>query len=139
MGQITVPTGSPLPLIAVLSDGATNKFPQAIVYNSSNVVVATKYLTSIANGIYKDSTYTPPSNGDYLALYIVYDDSGHTIENTTYPRVSDEFSVGPVASSSVSVGAQIELEVQLPQDTDVEMMQTQLVDFAVVNPNEEIA
>lgn len=75
--------GELVPLELQLSDGATNMFPRALVYNAAGTLLATKDLAHVANGRYTNDTFTMPAdasaNGAYVQVtYIVYSDSGHT-------------------------------------------------------------
>lgn len=70
--------GDLIPLELQLSDGSTVMFPQALVYDASGALLATKSLTHIAQGRYADDSLTM-TNTPYTAVtYIVYSDAGHT-------------------------------------------------------------
>lgn len=92
---IEVELTNPLPLRLQTFDGATDQFPQAHVYASDNSEVAGSPfdLLHVANGLYTNDSFTPASQDTYTAIYIVYSDSGHLTENTTYERDEDSFFV----------------------------------------------
>lgn len=92
---IEVELTNPLPLRLQTFDGANDQFPQAHVYASDNSEVAGSPfdLLHIANGLYTNDSFTPASQDTYTAIYIVYSDSGHLTENTTYERAEDSFFV----------------------------------------------
>lgn len=98
--SIEVQLGNPLPLELTLPDGDITKFPRAHVYNSAGTEVAGSpfALTHIANGFYRSLDYTPGVNGQFSAVFIVYDDAGFTTLTTKYGRSGDFFDVTEVVS-----------------------------------------
>jgi len=90
-------------LSLALPDGDTAQYPRALVYDPSGSLDATVDLAHVANGLYQGS-WTNSVKGAHVALYIVYSDSGHTTENTTYPRTQEIIDVVAVyADGSVWV------------------------------------
>jgi hypothetical protein len=70
----------------VLEDGNTSQFPQAEIYAAgATTPLVTLDLTHKAKGRY-EVEWTPSDVGVYSALFIVYADSGHAIENIVYSR-----------------------------------------------------
>ena len=97
---IRVDNGNALPLEVQLQDLNNSMFPQALVYSSTGTLLTTVNLTNVANGIYINNSYTPSSSAQYTALYIVYQDSGHTIQANYYSS-TDRFDVrdpGPLST-----------------------------------------
>jgi len=72
-----------------LSDQETTKYPQALVRNSSGILVGTIDLLHTATGLYTRS-YTPLVVGEYTIQYIVYSDSNHLVPDTIYDEISAE-------------------------------------------------
>lgn len=88
--------GNPLPLSLTLPDGASGLFPRAFVYDSADVAVAGSPfdLGEVgATGRYTSAAFTPAAKGTFTAHYIVYSNSGHTVEATIYERDQDSFVV----------------------------------------------
>ena len=84
--------GDVVPISLVTADGAINQYPQAEVRDNDNNLLTTLNLAHIASGSYKPSTpYIMPDEVYLLVIYIVYSDSGHTTENTTYERDLEVF------------------------------------------------
>ena len=85
--------------VAVLSlqtyDGDVAVFPQARVYdkNFSEVSGSPFALTHVAGGLYKNTSFTPTTQGIYHATYKVYSDSGFTAQLKRHAIVMDEFDV----------------------------------------------
>lgn len=93
--SINVPSTDALPLSLTLFDGDAGKFPLAYVTDSSNVAVSGSpfTLTHIANGRYTNNAFTAPSNGKYTAVYITYNEVGHTTIAKKHAQVQDIFEV----------------------------------------------
>lgn len=90
-----VPFGGALNLELLLPDGNTGKYPQAHVYDSAGSEVAGSPfdLTHSANALYRNTAYTPGSAGRYSAVYITYNDAGHTLESAKHGRAKEHFEV----------------------------------------------
>ena len=90
--SLNIPPGDRLPLSLTLADGATGKYPQAEVYSDDGTLLGTYDLAHHGSGFYANNAQTMPSGSEFVtAVYIVYDDAGHTIPSTTYERASDIF------------------------------------------------
>lgn len=66
-------------LSMLASDGRTDLFGQARVYDGSGGLVVTITLPHVAEGVYQ-VLYTPTIEGYYSLVYQLYFDSGHTID-----------------------------------------------------------
>ena len=66
-------------LSMLASDGRTDLYGQARVYNSSGGLVTTLNLTHAAEGLYQ-TNYTPTIEGFFNVAYQFYFDSGHTVD-----------------------------------------------------------
>lgn len=77
----------------LLSDGATNKFPQATIYDSAGAQVGgVLNLTHVANGLYSVAT-TFTTLGDFDVVYITFNEAAHTSESKRHARANDRFRV----------------------------------------------
>jgi len=77
----------------VLEDGAINQYPQVEIYEqSSSSPILLFDLVHRNKGMY-EAIWIPTDVGAYNALYLVYNDSGHTTLNTRYSREMDIYSV----------------------------------------------
>lgn len=94
-GQIKIELGSPLLLDLKLDDGDSGKFVRAIVRNNAGTAVAGSpfTLSHIANGRYRNTSFTPGAEGNYTADYIVYNDAGFTQISGKYRQAYDLFKV----------------------------------------------
>lgn len=97
---LNVKLGEALPLSWTAPDGASGLFPQAFVFDSANNSVAGSPfdLSEVASdGRYTAQTtpdeFTPGVVGTFTALYVAFSDGAHTIEDTSYERDQDSFSV----------------------------------------------
>jgi hypothetical protein len=85
--------GTPVPLAMILEDGNTTQFPQAEVYaQASSSPLAVIDLVHRARGRY-EANWTPASVGTYSAVFLVYADNGHMIENIVYTREIEQVFV----------------------------------------------
>lgn len=66
-------------LSMLASDGRTDLFGQARVYNSVGSLVATISLTHVAEGVYSVQ-YTPTIEGYFNIVYQLYFDAAHTVD-----------------------------------------------------------
>jgi hypothetical protein len=66
-------------LSMLASDGRTDLFGQARVYNSVGGLVSTVSLAHVAEGVYQVS-YTPTIEGYFSVVYQLYFDAGHTVD-----------------------------------------------------------
>ena len=138
-----VPSGSALILELVLPDGNTGKYPQAHVYDSagSEVVGSPFDLAHSANALYRNTAFTPASGGRYAALYITYNEVGHTTESNKHGRTSDQFEVDARISEVTAIkaktdqlsftGANVNADTQVNSDkTDYVLTVAEKVDIA---------
>ncbi len=79
--------------VCTLTDGATNQYPQAFVYNYDLTAKETVDLTHNAKGQYIGTAASTYDKGNYSVVYIVYSDSGHTTPNTDYWQGEDNLDV----------------------------------------------
>lgn len=78
--------GTAVPIALILEDGNTAQFPQAEIYAQGGTTpLTTLDLDHKAQGRY-EADWTPTTAGTYSAVFIVYSDSGHTVENIRYTR-----------------------------------------------------
>ena len=66
-------------LSMLASDGRTDLFGQARVYNSVGGLVSTLSLAHAAEGVYQVQ-YTPTVEGYFSVVYQLYFDAGHTVD-----------------------------------------------------------
>lgn len=95
-----IPTikSQPTNINLLLDDGNTSKFPVAEIYNAANVLLTSLTLAHTSLGRYTN-THTFTAIGDYYAIFLIYNDSSHTILSAEYTREIDQFQVSdPVAS-----------------------------------------
>ena len=91
--SVTATTGNPVPLVMVLEDGDETQFPRAYIYAAGGVApLSTLNLTHKHLARY-EANFTPPNAGVFSATFIVYADSGHTIENIKYSREAEQIFV----------------------------------------------
>ena len=93
MGGITlIEQGQTVPLSLALSDGATDQFPQAEVYDPDGNNLTTISLSHDGDGLYQPASgYSMPDENYISVVYIVYTDSGHLTESAIYQRAVDIF------------------------------------------------
>lgn len=101
MSAFAIQLGGELPLSLTLGDGASGVFPQANVYDSSDVEVGGSPfdLTEVgATGRYTGASFTPFVAGTFVSRYVVYSDAGHTTELLRYERSEDSYVVDDIAA-----------------------------------------
>ena len=86
-----ITTGSTVPIELLIVDGATDQYPRALVYNQDSLLLTTIDLSHDNEGNYSGTTYTMPDTTFVKVVYIVYSDSGHTVENDKYERALEVF------------------------------------------------
>lgn len=89
MLSVTVNQATTLSMLA--SDGRTDLFGQARVYNSLGTLVATVNLNHVAEGLYAAS-YTPAVEGVFSVVYQFYTDAGRTVD-ANYERQGEALDV----------------------------------------------
>jgi len=91
--SVPATVGTAVPIVMILDDGNTTQFPQAEVYAAGGTVpLTTLDLLHKARGRY-EASYTPSTVGVLSTVFIVYSDSGHTIENISYTREVEQIFV----------------------------------------------
>jgi hypothetical protein len=90
MSTILARVGEAVPLVLVLEDCDTTKFPQAQIFDDVGTVapIATANLTHVASGYYFAS-YTVASANKFTINYTVYDDAARTIVSTTHGKTQE--------------------------------------------------
>jgi hypothetical protein len=84
--SVPATVGTAVPIVMILEDGNQSQFPQAEIYQAGGTLPITVLdLPHKSRGRY-ESSWTPPLVGVYSAVFTVYADSAHTIENITYTR-----------------------------------------------------
>jgi hypothetical protein len=132
MGISTVEQGEELGLVVQIEDGTSSGlYPRAIVTNDSGSTITggTVDLTVAGStGMYYNAgtALAMPNNAFVTATYIIYTDSGHTTESSTYMRSADVFMrAGEVSadvtkvSGSSSAADKLEANVLLTIDSSV--------------------
>lgn len=89
-----VKAGDPIQLNLQLEDGATNKFPQAILRNQSGTLlpVSPVSLTHTGDGLYQNDSIIMPNTQEVTATYKVYDDAPRTLLSQIYSIELDVFT-----------------------------------------------
>jgi len=104
-----------------LEDGVTTQYPQTKIYDQSESLVTTLDLVHILKGRY-NANYTYTGTDKLLKAHtIVYSDSGHTSENTTYKYGHENLEVVDYAVA----GDQMDL-VNAPNSTAITAIKTGL-------------
>jgi hypothetical protein len=132
MGISAVEQGEELGLVVQIEDGTSSGlYPRAIVTSDSGSTITggTVDLTvASSTGMYYNAgtALTMPNNAFVTATYIIYTDSGHTTESSTYMRSADVFMrAGEVSadvtkvSGSSSAADKLEANVLLTIDSSV--------------------
>jgi hypothetical protein len=121
-------TGVPSPIFLRLYNGATNKYPIALVKKEDGTPITTVSLTHQANGRYISSVIFP-TNGYYYVDFIVYDDVGHTIKNVDNSEITDLYLAEPtgtltpediaaIVSASSAANRDIDMTTTIDSATD---------------------
>lgn len=114
---IELKLGETVPLSLLLEDGATDKFPIAIVYDQNNATIPGSpfYLTHLNYGRYVNSSLSAMNPYTHLeVVYITYEDSGYTTESY-YGRTEDEFDI----LNSGGSGLPISFQSDVPEEIEV--------------------
>ncbi len=132
MGTCTIEQGEELGLSVQIEDGtSTGLYPRVIVTDDSGSTITggTVDLTVAGStGMYYNAgtALAMPNNAFVTATYIIYTDSGHTTESTTYLRSSDIFMRGGEVSADVtkvsgsaSAADKLEANVLLTVDSSI--------------------
>ena len=142
MGISTIEQGEELGLSVQIEDGtSTGLYPRAIVTDDSGSTITggTVDLTVAGStGMYYNAgtALAMPNNAFVTVTYIIYTDSGHTTESTTYLRASDTFMrAGEVSaditkvSGSSSAADKLEANILLTIDAAVNDAAATLTSF----------
>lgn len=109
MSSIVVKLTDPLPLSLTLRDGATGLYPQAHVYDESDVeVLGSPFdLTEQDTGRYTNQAFTPDTQEVFVGKFIVYNDAGHTSESAVHGRAEETYvtTVGDIVWDEILSGA----------------------------------
>lgn len=85
--------GNPIPIVMVLEDGNVLQYPQARIY-ASGAVAPTVVLDLDHKELGRyEAEFTPSVADVYSAVFIVYSDASHTIENIVYTREVEQVLV----------------------------------------------
>lgn len=122
MSEILAQLGETVPLVLVLEDGNTSKFPQAKIYDGTGTAVP---ITSITL-VHKDSgyyygSYLVPGIAKFTVVYTVFDDIAHTLPSVAYSKADDYIvsnMTAPSVTSIVSALAEAQLIVSY-EDTNL--------------------
>jgi len=91
--SVPAKVGEAVPIAMILDDGNELQYPQAEIYEPGAVVpTATLDLLHKVRGRYEES-WTPSAVGAYSAVFIVYSDAAHTVENIVYERSIEQIFV----------------------------------------------
>lgn len=83
--SVPATVGTAVPITMILEDGNESQYPQAEIYNGGSFPLSVLNLVHKGRGRY-EATWTPPIPGVFCAVFIVYADSEHTVENINYTR-----------------------------------------------------
>jgi len=88
-----VKIGDPIQLNLQLEDGATDKYPQAILRNQIGTILAGSPvdLTHTGDGLYQNDSISMPNTQEVTATYKVYEDAPHTVLSQFYTIELDVF------------------------------------------------
>jgi hypothetical protein len=81
--------GETLELNLQLDDGAETLYPRALLYRGATQEAAVS-LAHVAQGRYR-GLWTPATDEDYVAIFIVYTDAGRTIISEDYTREAQQW------------------------------------------------
>lgn len=93
--MIEVDLGNPIQLEATLFDGDQTKFLRARLFDESFSQVAGSpfTLSHIQNGTYRNASFTPATEGKYLAIVEVYEDALFATLSIDYQKGEDVYRV----------------------------------------------
>lgn len=82
-----------IPLEALITDGNTDLFGEARVYDANSNLVAVLDLTYQTDGLYR-ATWTPTDEGYYTVIYSFFYDNLKTISaDDEYPKAGEQINV----------------------------------------------
>ena len=97
-----ITTGSTVPIELLIADGATDQYPRALVYDQDSLLLTTIDLSHDNEGNYSGTSYVMPDKLFVKVVYVVYSDSGHTIENIKYERELEVFYTSDWVTSTMN-------------------------------------
>lgn len=105
MSNITYSEGEIPNFSVTLTDGATDQFVRAYVYNYDKTLKETVDLTFSAHGEYIGTATSAYTHNSYTVVYEVFSDSGHTTLNQDYWITEDNLYITyqPTWGGGVSV------------------------------------
>jgi len=124
MGIEKIVFGRELPLFLQLGNSASNRFPQAQIFDKSGTVLNTINLTHIAgsDGLYKgDSVLTMPNEDFIVVQYTVFQNSSRTNISAQHDSSTDTFlrnNVPPSGEIRVIVDPTDSVVVQVEDEPD---------------------
>ena len=74
--------------------GETTLYPQAKIYDKSGTLMDTVSLTHLNNGVYTGNSTALSSTGNYVAIIIVYTNSGHTVTSDVDQVINEPIHCG---------------------------------------------
>jgi hypothetical protein len=85
--------GNAIPIVMVLEDGNELVHPQARIY-AQGATTPSVILDLVHKEFARyEADFTPVSVGTYSAVFVVYDDIGHTTESIVYTREAEQILV----------------------------------------------
>jgi hypothetical protein len=107
MSSISVALGQAIPLTLQVYDGNASVFPRATVYDANfNEVYGSPFvMTSVADGLYKNTSFIPTTAGRYIAKYTVYSGNDYATLLTRYMRSEDQFDVNTLLADTTGLNA----------------------------------
>lgn len=99
-GISSIKVGDRVPIVLQLTDGATDKYPQASIRDNEDNLLDTLDLVHVASGLYSLSVaYTMPDELYIAISYMVYTDATHTTLSSAYEIDADLFTKYNVSES----------------------------------------
>lgn len=72
-------------------------FPRALIYDSSDSLIATVDLANVLGGPIYQALYAVPSSGQFSIDFVIYEDAGHTIDLTSEFEIESDHLIGDLA------------------------------------------
>lgn len=99
--------GQPIPVIAQLGNGETNKFVVANLFDPNENLIATLNMVHVARGLYRNSSFLMPELPFVVVQSQAFNDAGHTdpydgyIDQVTYGSTTDSGNGGGISTNDV--------------------------------------
>ena len=91
--SVSATTGNAVPIVMVLEDGTEDQFPQVRIYTAGGTTpLSTLDMPHKHLGRY-EVDFTPSTKGVFSAVFIVFSDAAHTIENIKFTREVEQIFV----------------------------------------------